>query len=266
MVTQIRKSKINFLVAACVVSLAFFGLYYLNVFSTSNLNISQHKDGYGARQNKSRIQKNSIPNPKPSLEKEERLQEEIEPNISEILRWERERFGHHYTALLPSDYDNYDLKNLLLLSQQKDLKALDALANRYRESGDVKSAIKVYRQAAVLGSTPALVHLGAMTMPENATSHSKLINELAFLKVALMRGDQSVMPIAKIKLIKYGLQLEALDKIEIEKRAKAIYRELETERLVIGLAAFDNTVPSYIEKHYSRSNSKLFLDGENPFQ
>jgi len=189
----------------------------------------------------------------------------------ETMQWRKENFGKYDVLILSNaDYNQYDLEELELLSEQGDFAAMHVLAWKYMNLVDPKNAMRVYKQAAKYGSTSALKRLASL---ENAlkkwdANSDKVLREgaltkLAYFQAALLRGDSTVLQDASYQL-KYIENSES-DKRYVQKRGREIYNYFEKQRLHDGLGTFDNKVPSYADEYFSFYNKEYssLISGES---
>ena len=188
------------------------------------------------------------------------LSEKVKSYSSEIIQWEREHFGYFLTVVRESDYNSYSIDTLKKMAEQQDLKALDMLASNYLESGNIEMSNDANHRAAILGSTWALRNLGNSLVPFSMNEegvHARVINQLSYMQVALIRGDKKIVPDIVLTLDAHKDNLTDDDIETIQTNGRNIYNQLEVERVKMGLAAFDNSVPWFVKKLRTRKNKEV---------
>ena len=164
--------------------------------------------------------------------------------------------GYGQFLNLNSEYKTYDEHTLKVLADSGDLEALGILGDRALKNNDVKLARQYNEQAAIRGSTLALVILNpggplwsSVSVEEERTYYANeaertkdYYETLAYGKVAALRGDlrqNNIRNGYKVKSRKLVITDE--DETAINQRAQEIYNDLESKRLALGLGKFDNT-------------------------
>ena len=176
---------------------------------------------------------------------------------SEVFRWKAER---GWFDLLSSDlngapdYRTYSKEVLEKLGKEGDLRALHTLARLPISPEERQSALT---KAAVHGSTFALfqlsdnvsAELGRENNPSEQRKRQVLVDSLAYVEVAGMRGDGKLFIDGKAQEIQSFLQLtptEADVKI-LEQRINEIYSDLANQRKQLGLPEFDNSTHPLVD-------------------
>lgn len=151
-------------------------------------------------------------------------------------------------------YQNYPLNTLQEMGKSGDIHALHELGQRATHEEDFKLAFSYYESAAIYGSTVALGYLGNKYEMANRLYLNKengkraLIVTISYLKVAERRGDYSnsreINRLPEKYARTYGkIELDKNDYQEIDKMANEIYTDLESRRISLGMAPFNNTAP-----------------------
>lgn len=189
------------------------------------------------------------------------------PADSEVLRrWEekRGRFNEYEIG----DYATYDLETLQKLASSGDMKAMTVLAQLYISDQHVEKygltyALPLFKLAAIYGSSDAL---GAYAIGYRSLYHSSatkpierphLLESLAWENTAALRGDILPNNAAKSTLEHMQVTLTEQEKAWIQERSIEIYDELSKERKALGMADFDNDVPSEVENFFSQLNNYM---------
>ncbi len=153
-----------------------------------------------------------------------------------------------------SDYATYEDNVLIKLGENGDLRALHVLADRAKNINDFES---VLHKAAVLGSTEALIRMGAINEAENLDSmnvddrKAKIIEALSYYDAAQLRGDWWGSIVRGENLLKrYSHEINQQDKDAVQENAKKIYDEIQKARNAQELGEFDNSVPDSVIKFY----------------
>jgi hypothetical protein len=179
-------------------------------------------------------------------------------NISAILKkWQLER---GYTVLLSNsrgdEYSSYDVATLEQLADSGDGFAVDALANASVIKG-FNEVAKVYKKAAVRGSTEALYFTGfyaygfAKRSALDTEKRQGVISALTWYNVAALRGDRSFnLQSSDSLLSELKVPLNDQDKEHIKSRSQEIYDDLQQQRTAQGLGDFDNSVPPEVKAYY----------------
>lgn len=151
-------------------------------------------------------------------------------------------------------YQNYPLNTLQEMGKSGDIHALHELGQRASHEENFKLAFSYYESAAIYGSTVALGYLGNKYEMANRLYLDKengkhaLIVAISYLKVAERRGDYSntreINRLPEKYARTYGkIELDKNDFQEIDKMANQIYTDLESRRISLGMAPFNNTAP-----------------------
>ena len=175
---------------------------------------------------------------------------------NEIIQWKREHFGYFLTNVKESDYNSYSVDTLETMAEQQNLKALDMLASKYLEAGNIEMSNGANHRAAILGSTWALRNLGNALVPYSTSeegTHARVMNQLSYMQVALIRGDKEFVKDIALTLDAHKDNLTDEDIKTIKTNGRNIYNQLEAERIKLGLVAFDNSVPWFVDAHYTKN-------------
>lgn len=188
------------------------------------------------------------------------------PEYQELMRWDSE---HGYMSREDSQvYQSYSEQTLKDLSNAGDVKAMMALGLYYIEKDNRPDDSNAqFHKAAVYGATVALTYLASQAQIDMIATEADKTPEgreqgvteiMAYYKVAAMRGDQgqsvaNINAYTTVYKVRYGQELsldkEQLD--EIDRKAKAIYDDLQKQRHDLGLGDFDNSTPEVLKKRFS---------------
>jgi hypothetical protein len=181
------------------------------------------------------------------------------PSAMDLARqeaWERER---GYVTAQRIDLRSLDEGQLRELIAQGNTAAITTLAGRHLTT-DPKKMMELYEQAAVLGSTSALVSASSVWaspwISENVStmrvSDNPPVNILAMLLAAQLRGDNLLVP-ERLQQLKIDYSFTESEIGEACAAAVRLYRQLEARRLALGQNYFDNT-PSPLGQEYEEGN------------
>ena len=170
--------------------------------------------------------------------------------------WERERGYMSAERMHLRSLDEGQLQELIA---QGNTAAITTLAGRHLTI-DPREMMELYEQAAVLGSTSALVSASSVWaspwISQNVStmrvSENPPVNMLAMLLAAQLRGDNVLVPRRLQQLrIDYGFNESEI--AEACEGAVRLYQQLEARRLALGQNYFDNT-PSPLGQEYEEGN------------
>ena len=174
--------------------------------------------------------------------------------IDELLAW---KVRHGY-ADFHQDYGGLSEADLSSLAEAGEIGALHVLASR-RAHKHPDKAIEYYREAAIHGSTYALILIGEIYMFHASddgliegvnTQDDGTRKALAYNFAAQMLGDNATSPVQSKRLIETVLGEQLLDDSitgEICENAKSIYSDIEDARIENGFLPHDNSVAPYSE-------------------
>ncbi|WP_405223704.1 hypothetical protein [Lentisalinibacter sediminis] len=170
--------------------------------------------------------------------------------------WERER---GYMSAERTHLRSLDEGQLQELIAQGNTAAITTLAGRYLTI-DPRKMMELYEQAAVLGSTSALVSASSVWaspwISQNVStmrvSDNPPVNMLAMLLAAQLRGDNVLVP-RRLQQLKTDYSFTEAEIAEACAGAVRLYRQLEARRLALGQNYFDNT-PSPLGQEYEEGN------------
>lgn len=181
------------------------------------------------------------------------------PSEAEVVRkWEESRGRFDEESL--KDYAGYDLETLQSLANNGDVKAMIALArlyvsDQYSKEYGVKYSMPLLKKAAAYGSSYAIelyaIQYEADHFVGGSSDRSTLLESLSWSNVAALRGDLYPNNSATLDLRRKNIQLSQEDIQSIRKRSKEIYQQLQQERNIVGLGAFDDSVPLEVKKYFS---------------
>lgn len=185
---------------------------------------------------------------------------EVPVESEELIEWRLER-GYPDEN---NSYNGYDEVTLNTLADSGDIRAMHKLAEHYASRDNLSDADKavisdIYREAAVYGSTFALLYLGvqqesayANLSADDPKRHETAIEILSTYNLAALRGDK--MPNisrASYFLSQNNIQLSDEDKQTIQSRSQEIYNNLARHRYALSLDEFDNSVPESVSQYFS---------------
>ncbi|HZX22232.1 MAG TPA: hypothetical protein VFF18_01740 [Woeseiaceae bacterium] len=181
------------------------------------------------------------------------------PSAIDITRqeaWERERGYMSAERMHLRSLDEGQLQELIA---QGNTEAITTLAGRYLTI-DPRKMMELYEQAAVLGSTSALVSASSVWaspwISQNVStmrvSENPPVNMLAMLLAAQLRGDNVLVP-QRLRQLKTDYSFTESEIAEACEGAVRLYRQLEARRLALGQNYFDNT-PSPLGQEYEEGN------------
>lgn len=177
--------------------------------------------------------------------------------LREKIRWDRSR-GYVTEADLEA-YASYDVETLEALSAGGDILANAALAHGYilgrLDAGSTRvkldKAHEAWREGIVIGSTRAIA--GAAIRAEGkALGHedfhspeakADFIEAMAWFELGYLRGDRDVLRKGLGTVRQFDITFSPPEIKEINRRARALYEEFESERLARGFGPFDDTRP-----------------------
>ncbi|WP_237067656.1 hypothetical protein [Microbulbifer guangxiensis] len=177
--------------------------------------------------------------------------------LQENLAWKRSR--GYFTPADHESYASYDVKVLEALAAGGDLLASSVLVHGYIEGRFTEDASgqlpdkthELWREGIVIGSTRAIA--GAALRAEGAAlnhedphspeSKQDFMEALALYELGYLRGDRDVLRSGLALARQFDLSFSPEEKMEIHRRAKRLYRELEAERVLRGFGPFDNSRP-----------------------
>jgi hypothetical protein len=177
--------------------------------------------------------------------------------LREKISWGRSR-GYLTEADLEA-YASYDLETLEALSAGGDILANSALAHGYIrgsfEAGSMRMLLDkthaAWREGVVIGSTRAIA--GAARRAEGkALGHedfhspeakADFIEAMAWFELGYLRGDRDVLRKGLGTVRQFDITFSPPEIKEINRRARALYEEFESERLARGFGPFDDTRP-----------------------
>ena len=174
----------------------------------------------------------------------------------EVRRWAESRGNYTFYGFdEPDDYKNYNKQTLEKLSESGDIHAMHTLAE---EQETISAANKILRQAAVYGSTYAIVLIGSSLETEHHFSEKTAeerknleMEALAYYAAARLRGDQwGEIAEANSILNRFPMRLSEGDKAQIEANAQKIYSDFQQQRYQLGLGDFDNYVPDAVNEFF----------------
>ena len=157
-------------------------------------------------------------------------------------------------------YENYGIETVKRLASDGDVKAIRTLARMYTtKGGDPDLVVSTLREAAIRGSSEALILVGMITKtprhfpqfsgPDGDELYKKdMLESLAIFKAASIRGDREVEE--RITETRSQLKLTPEDDRYIEQRGTEIYNEMEEKRKALGLGPFDNSIPPQVNDYY----------------
>ncbi|WP_405240652.1 hypothetical protein [Lentisalinibacter orientalis] len=250
-----RMVGIGFGVVALLAAAAIFHLY--SSFLTADEEIANFADRPAASQQQPQPKTYAQPaasNPNPQSAEADR---ELAPNsvatkpqipreeAEKQYRWEAEH-GYVYTS--DEDYRLLSDAELEQLTVAGDVAAMQQLAVRSMLKRP-EEALELYRQAAIHGSTYALIaiadtwrlHATSDTSPKSTIGEENpYVNALTYTFTAQLRGNNTAAGTKASEIVTEGeLSREQVD--NACGLAKGILRELSTERQRIGLPQFDNS-------------------------
>jgi len=181
------------------------------------------------------------------------------PSALDITRqeaWERER---GYISAGRTHLESFNEGQLRDLAAQGNTAAIAIMAGRYLTI-DPRKMMELYEQAAVLGSTSALVSASSVWaspwISQNVStmrvSDNPPVNMLAMLLAAQLRGDNVLVP-ERLQQLKTDYSFTESEIEEACAAAVRLYRQLEAKRLALGQNYFDNT-PGPMGQEYAEGN------------
>lgn len=241
-------------------SILFFGGVYVHYYTTfvkkmDYLPVDQ-KESLEVQQ-KEVVLQNVVQNKKQPINNEKETWNPMgtSTDAAEIRNWfaQRGNFSFMGDDQL-SDYTVYDDNTLNQLGENGDLRALHVLADRSKNIEDFKN---ILHKAAVLGSTEALIRMGAINEAEDLDRmkvedrKEKILDALSYYDAAQLRGDWWGNIVRGESLLKrYSHELSQQDKETVKVNAKKIYDSFQDERNMKGIGDFDNSVPDPVIKFY----------------
>ncbi|WP_405240262.1 hypothetical protein [Lentisalinibacter orientalis] len=179
--------------------------------------------------------------------------------------WERER---GYMSAGRTHLESFNEGQLRDLAAQGNTAAIAILAGRYL-TVDPREMMELYEQAAVLGSTSALVSASSVWaspwISQNVStmrvSDNPPVNMLAMLLAAQLRGDNVLAP-ERLQQMKTDYSFTESEIAEACEGAVRLYRQLKARRLELGQNYFDNT-PSALGQEYEEGSHTSATCGES---
>ncbi|HSC66490.1 MAG TPA: hypothetical protein VLC79_02280 [Cellvibrio sp.] len=166
-------------------------------------------------------------------------------------------------------YENYGIETVKRLASEGDLKAIRTLAVMYLKDRDPELVVTTLREAAVWGSTEALILVGMIKNPHGDNSRfngpdgellykEEMLESLAIFKAASIRGDRAVDE--RVTEARSKVTLTADDDEYIEQRGAEIYNEMAEKRKTLGLGPFDDSVPQQVRDYFDAEAKRSRTD------
>jgi hypothetical protein len=164
-------------------------------------------------------------------------------------------------------YKNYDLAVLKDLAGNGDTRALNELANRSIESGDLVGAEGYFWDAAARGDSAVLLNLARLKqtsrsleeqpLERKANDRGSALDGMALLELASLRGDIGLASVGR-KIINNTYQFATGEPLELSDmenelialRAKELYQDLQKKRNALGLRDFDDSSSKVVKEVY----------------
>lgn len=261
---RFKKNKLIFLSAILILLLFFLiNSFMPTLFATSE--VDQKKNSLGeviiSKKNNAEIvlaegEQKKLPIEKPIETKEGWSPMGDEASKAKIIAWFESRGVYYFRGPEEQDdYKNYDVETLKKLSISGDVRAMHTLADK---AESIAESNGILFNAAIHGSTGALMRIGSSLETEfdieNKSVEERrpyIVESLAYYEAAQLRGDWWGNISDRDSLLKrYPIDLSAVDKSHIQKRAQEIYDDLQQRRTQMGLGDFDNSVPDEVIKFY----------------
>jgi hypothetical protein len=169
-----------------------------------------------------------------------------------IDRWKFDKGYMPNDAYKIDEYSRFDVKTLKIMSDNGDIIAQTELISRFTAEEDRKREIN---KALAMGSTAAIIHRGVLYDNEyklaksDELRHEALLNRLALYEFGVLRGDRYHQIDAEYSLLR-NIQLSEADRRIISERGKALYEQLQLQRIELGMGDFDNSVPPEVKKFH----------------
>jgi len=192
-------------------------------------------------------------------------------HYQEVQDWQGDNFGYYSTDRKAS-YKDYDIETLEAMARGGDFLAVHVLGRKYLEENNLEGARKAYYRAAVMGSTYPMAVMPNILIISDASHdmtpkgrRTNTLDELAFLQVAVLRGDKNAVSMVDSKLKLNGIELTKDERVRIQTKGLMIYNQFEEMRVKMGLGKFDNYVPSYVDSYYDYHIKNLdeYTSGDN---
>ena len=186
----------------------------------------------------------------------------------DALEFSEWQYKHGYQRLdeqgdlVLSDYEEYPEAALIKLAAQGDPEAMILLArkNLYQHR-NYAAAEQYFADASIHGYTNSLAELANLKFLhtrrylgednlEQAVAQAE--EGFAWLEVGLMRGDKIIQLSKSTYESQYPQDKAARDRIDA--RAKAIYEQLNQQRIQYGLGEFDNSYPKAMDALFNQKN------------
>lgn len=220
----------------------------------ANSNLDPHEtvvvEGSGANRHSASVP----PGVEPATDDEVQEISRQEPTpaaLAEIAKWHASR-GYYFEADLPSGYSgaitithSYTTLSdgeLRTLSDSNDLSATVLLADRTlatRDEVEISKGIQLHAKGAALGSTYSAIQIGSTFLGRGRDNEENLVSAMAWYHFAAGRGDP-----AGNSAMSFAFGSSEFDDETVARvcqRSAEIRREMEQERVLLGLPGYDDT-------------------------
>lgn len=160
-------------------------------------------------------------------------------------------------------YLNYDDDTLQKLGANGDLLAMEILVDKAMDNYEIDQdrAEKAIEKAIIYGSTRAVmvkailetsggssaIYIDGKDSPEYRDA---MRESLAWFQFGMMRGDLTLRHFAQREIKRAGFEMTDEDKMEIDRQARKIFKDMLDRRRELGLGEYDNDVPEGLENYF----------------
>lgn len=162
--------------------------------------------------------------------------------MADLAAWER-RIGK-FTESDYGLYDSYPNETLWLLGSEGDLLALDLLARRQRQAGDMAQLRTTLSVALLFGSLEAMTDVAAidqanLSMAREARNASSIkehgISIAAWYEASVLLGNLDALGVGEAMLAQAGIEFSAADLLRVTELAQTRIATINETRRSMGL-------------------------------